>query len=71
MSALDFMRTARAKQINSARREGLVRGVESVFRVIGRERPAPPTVRRGLGSLREDRRAIGRDGERLFGGNRR
>ena len=70
MSALNYIRAARAKRISAASRAGVADGIASAFRVAGRERPAPPTVQRELGSLREDGRAIERDGERLFGGNK-
>jgi hypothetical protein len=63
MSTLNVSRRAR---IRVARRAGFSSGVASVFRVLGRGRPAPPLVRRGLGSLRGDAYALRRDGERLF-----
>lgn len=54
-------------RIESARQAGVASGVASLFMLRGRERPAPPLVRRDVGSLREDGHAIKRDGERLFG----
>lgn len=63
MSALNVSRRVR---VEAARRAGFSSGVASAFRVLGRGRPAPPLVRRGLGSLREDAHALRRDGERLF-----
>lgn len=61
MSAFDTTR-----RIQAAGRDGIAHGIASAFKVMGRDRPAPPLVRRGLGSLRQDGRAIRRDGERLF-----
>jgi hypothetical protein len=55
----------------AARRAGLLDGVASVFRLSGRGRPAPVLARRRYGSLREDGRALQRDGERLFRGDAR
>lgn len=52
--------------IRAAQHEGLKSGIASVLYPLGRGRPAPPRVKRGLGSLREDERAISRDGKRLF-----
>lgn len=53
-------------QIQDASRKGFVSGAASAFNIRGRGKPAPPSIRRSLGSLREDARAIQRDGERLF-----
>jgi hypothetical protein len=60
---------ARRARIVFARRAGFRDGIASVFRLSGRGRPAPPLVRRGLGSLREDGQALQRDSERLFRGD--
>lgn len=59
--------TARAEKVKRARRQGFAGGVATAFRLGGRGRPAPATVVRGTGSLREDAKAIQRDGQRLFG----
>jgi hypothetical protein len=54
------------KKIQSATRAGFSDGVASAFRIFGTGRPAPPTVRREMGSLCGDARAIADDGRRLF-----
>ena len=61
MGAFDSTRLARV-----AGRRGVADGVASALKVFGHGRPAPPLVRRGVGSLRQDGYAIRRDGERLF-----
>lgn len=49
----------------AARAAGFAAGVASAWRILGSQRPAPPMVRRDLGSLDGDAYAIRRDGERL------
>jgi hypothetical protein len=61
MGALDHARLIRA-----AGQRGVTDGIASAFKIFGRDRPAPPLVRRDIGSLRQDISAIRRDGERLF-----
>jgi hypothetical protein len=70
MSALNRPQMTRGRRMRAARREGVASGVWSVLVAPAPARPAPPLVRRGLGSLTEDGRAISRDGERLFDGDR-
>lgn len=54
-----------ADTLLAARVAGFAAGVASVWRILGSQHPAPPMVRRDLGSLDEDAYAIRRDGERL------
>jgi len=59
----------RKDRLSQASRQGFVDGVASVFSVRGKSHPAPPRVRRALGSLSEDVRALQRDSERLVNGH--
>ena len=68
MTARTFGQTRRDRP-SQALRQGFADGVASVFSVRGKGHPAPPRVRRGLGSLAEDVRALQRDSERLIHGH--
>jgi hypothetical protein len=59
---------ARRSRLARESRSGFSQGIASVFSVLGTGRPAPPRVRRGLGSLVEDSNALQRDSERLVHG---
>jgi hypothetical protein len=58
----------RAQKLADARARGAAYGVTSVLRLGQSSRkPAPPRVRRDLGSPKGDAVALHRDAERLFG----
>lgn len=52
----------------TASRRGFWSGVRGAFGLGGRGRPAPPMVRRSVGSPRDDILQLSRDSDRLFKG---
>lgn len=67
---LEEILRAREVRLSEASHAGFFHGIASALAFFGANRPAPPTVRRGLGSLCDDARALQDDGRRLFNGAR-
>jgi hypothetical protein len=66
---MSVLNQKRSVQLSRSSRRGFADGVASVFSLIGEGRPAPPYIRRSIGSLTQDTRALQRDSERLVHGH--
>jgi hypothetical protein len=58
--------SARQIRVRTAYKLGLLDGAASLFNLAGRDRPAPPFIRRKPGTLAGDMSELKRDSDRLL-----